>query len=223
MPEQGQIYARFQKAQVGRGCALFLGSWWHWGITRSLLAAVTCSGHQQSLGPRKSSQLLRVSWFAKLLLFKHQPNYGSGSPVFLEGPPHPWNLAAPKSICCALPANAEVVLACFTLRSKVSIRVVEKTKVPPHVLLLILFSIFNCFHKMLPVFGSCCWGSSSNASGFAQAQGRRVQDMAIRLMKAFKFGWIKIVSLGFSQNKSTGRVGEGGLRQTAVWRTEGHT
>lgn len=158
-----------------------------------------------------------------LLLFKHQPNYGSGSPVFLEGPPYPWNLAAPKSICCALPANAEVVLACFTLRSKVFIRVMEKTKVPPHALLLILFSIFNCFHKMLPGFGSCCWGSSSNASGFAQAQGRRVQDMAIGLMKAFKFGWIKIISLGFSQNKSTGRVGEGGLRQTAMWRTEGHT
>lgn len=99
----------------------------------------------------------------------------------------------------------------------------EKTKLPPHGLLFILFIIFNCFQKMLPEFGSCCWGSSSEVSGFAQAQGRRVQDMAIRLMKGFKLGWIKTVSVGFIQHKLTGRAGESGLRQTAIWRTEGHT
>lgn len=98
----------------------------------------------------------------------------------------------------------------------------EKTKLPPHGLLFILFSIFNCFQKMLPECGSWFWGSSSDISGFAQAKGRRVQDVAIRLMKGFKFGWIKIVSLSFGQIKLSGRVAEGGLRQTAVWKTKGH-
>jgi len=47
--------------------------------------------------------------------------------------------------------------------------------------------------------------------------------MAIRFMMGFKFGWVKIVSLGFSQNELPGSGAEGGCRQTAVWRTEGHT
>lgn len=121
-----------------------------------------------------------------LFLFKCHPNYRSGSHVFLKDPPHSWNLAAPIPICCTSPTNTEVVLACFILRSEVSVR---ETKLPPLGLLFILFSIFNCIQKMLLEFGSC-WGSSSDISGFTQAQGRMVQTIAIRLMKGFRFAWI---------------------------------
>lgn len=152
-------------------------------MTASLFSTVTRFGHQQSLGCCKSSQLLR---FAKLFLFKCHPNYRSGSHVFLKDPPHSWNLAAPIPICCTSPTNTEVVLACFILRSEVSVR---ETKLPPLGLLFILFSIFNCIQKMLLEFGSC-WGSSSDISGFTQAQGRVVQTVAIRLMKGFRFAWI---------------------------------
>lgn len=124
-----------------------------------------------------------------LLLFKHHPSYNSGSCVFLKGPPLLLELGSPYPICCASPTNAEVVLACYILRSQVFIRV-EKTKLPPHGLLFILFSIFNSFQKMLPEFGICYWGCSSNVSGFALVQGRRVQDVAIRLTKGFKYGWM---------------------------------
>lgn len=66
---------------------------------------------------------------------------------------------------------------------------VTEIKRPPHGLLFILFSIFNCIQKMLLEFGSC-WGPSSNISGFIQAQERIVQIVAVRLMKDFRFAWI---------------------------------
>lgn len=100
-----------------------------------------------------------------LFLFKCHPNYSHSSHVLLQDPPHSWNLASPKPFCCTSPTDAEVVLACFVLRSQVSLR---ETKLPPHGLLFILFSIFNCIQKMLLEFGSC-WGPSSNIPGFIQA------------------------------------------------------
>lgn len=121
-----------------------------------------------------------------LFLFKCHPNYSSRSHVLLKELPHSWNLAVPKPFCCTSPTDADVVLACFVLRSEVSLR---ETNLPPRGLLFILFSIFNYIQKMLLELGSC-WGSSSDISGFIQAQERMVQIVAIRLMKGFRFAWI---------------------------------
>lgn len=72
------------------------GFWWHGGITGSPLATITCLGHKQSLGPRKSSELLLVSWFAKLFYFSNTTPVTIPAVVcFLRVRLYSWNLAAP--------------------------------------------------------------------------------------------------------------------------------
>lgn len=154
-----------------------------------------------------------------LLLFKHHPSYNSGSRVFPKGPPLLLELGSPYPICCASPTNAEVVLACYILRSKVFIRV-EKTKLPPHGLLFILFSILTPSKR-------CCLSLAVVGAVLPMSLGlpwRKEKECKMWPLGSWRVlntdGWIKIVSLSFSQNKLTVRVGEGGRRQIAIWKAD---
>lgn len=129
----------------------------HWQVL--YLPLSPASERQQSFGPHKSSQLLQAVQYLCMslvaLVKAHSVrklfHFSSVIPtITVSTGSFVWahltlELCKPKSICCVPPTDAEVVLACFTSRSKVSVgEIGGKKKFPSHGLLFVLLSA-HCF------------------------------------------------------------------------------